>query len=72
MSVESSYIHERYNVPADIGRRVTVDGVPAVIIGHAGPYLRVRLGFPGWETEANAHPTWRVVYGDMADASARR
>lgn len=60
MSMES--IRFWYGVPAKRGMRVEVDRRPGVIVGSKGPHLRVRFDDTG--QVMNAHPTWRVKYGN--------
>jgi len=58
------YIRERYQVPATIGRFVTVDGEPGVIVGAKDARLRVQMSRDGFTV--SAHPTWRVDYDPQA------
>ena len=64
--VSLEYIREHYHVPAEMHRRVTVDGKPGVIVGAVDAHLLVLFdsgGFP-----APAHPTWHVDYHDAGIA----
>jgi hypothetical protein len=61
----SSYASTTYNVPADLGRRVTVNGKPGIIAEDRGHYIGVNFDTDQPGTISNCHPTWRVVYGDM-------
>lgn len=55
-----AYVRGVYNVPAEIGTRVQVDGRPGAITAFDGQYLMVT--FEG-ETEAvPCHPTYQVQY----------
>jgi hypothetical protein len=48
--------------------RITVDGMPATIVGFDGARLRIR--FDGAKRTAVAHPTWRVDYSPKPSESA--
>jgi hypothetical protein len=63
------YIKEHYGVPADIGRRVIMDGRSGTIVEDRGKHLGVvfddTLG-----VVCNVHPTWKMGYGKMWEESA--
>lgn len=59
------YVRQHYNVPAEIGRRVTVNGRPGVIAADRGHYLGVNFDDDKPGVIHNAHPTWKVEYGEM-------
>lgn len=60
-----NYVGRYYGVPADIGRRVTVDGKPGIIAEDRGHYLGVNFDENKPGDIRNVHPTWRVEYGAM-------
>ncbi|WP_421717461.1 hypothetical protein [Algiphilus sp.] len=60
-----SYVRNAYNVPAEIGRRVTVDGRPGVIAEDLGNYIGVLFDDCKPSDIQPCHPTWRVEYGEM-------
>ncbi len=55
-----SYIRRTYSVPAKRGGLVTFNGVPGLIVGSDGGYLRVRL--VGAVASIRCHPTWQIEY----------
>jgi hypothetical protein len=59
------YVRKYYGVPAEIGRRVTVDGKPGVIAEDGGHYIAVNLDTDKPGKIPYCHPTWRVEYGEM-------
>lgn len=59
------YIKQTYNVPADIGRKVTIDGRVGVIAEDRGNYIGVNFDNDEPGVILNAHPTWKVEYLDM-------
>jgi len=61
------YVRQHYNVPAVIGRRVVVDGKPGIIAADRGHYIGVNFDASKPGAIANAHPTWRVEYGEMGE-----
>lgn len=61
------YIKDRYHVPADVGRRVIVNGRPGVIAEDRGHYIGVHFDDSPTGMILNAHPTWEVQYGEMED-----
>lgn len=60
-----AYVKQQYGVPADVGRRVTVNGKPGIIAEDAGHYIGVNFDSDAPGVISNCHPTWRVVYGEM-------
>lgn len=59
------YVKQHYGVPADIGRRVTVDGKPGIIEADKGNYIGVNFDSDKPGDISNCHPTWRVEYLEM-------
>lgn len=59
------YVREHYGVPAEIGRRVIVNGKPGVIAQDRGHYIGVNFDADKPGVILNCHPTWEVAYGDM-------
>lgn len=59
------YVKEHYGVPADVGRRVVVNGKPGIIAADRGHYIGVTFDTDKPGTIRNAHPTWEVEYGEM-------
>ena len=59
------YVRTYYNVPAEIGRRVVVDGKPGIVAEDCGNYIGVNFDSdkPGYISPC--HPTWRVEYAEM-------
>lgn len=69
------YVRERYGVPAEISRRVVVDGKPGVIAEDRGAYIGVLFDADPPGQVMPCHPTWRVEYQGMSAVrklSARR
>lgn len=60
-----AYVKQYYGVPADIGRRVTVDGKPGVIAEDLGHHIGVNFDTDEPGHISPCHPTWRVVYGEI-------
>lgn len=56
------YVKSYYGVPADIGRRVIVDGQPGIISEDRGHYIGVNFDKDKPGHIENCHPTWRVEY----------
>lgn len=63
MSLE--YVRDYYGVPAEIGRRVTVYGKAGIISADRGHYIGVTFDTDKPHVVHNAHPTDRVVYGEL-------
>lgn len=59
------YIKQHYNVPAEMGRKVIVDGRSGVIAADRGHYIGVNFDDSKAGHISNCHPTWRVEYGEM-------
>jgi hypothetical protein len=59
------YAKSHYGVPADIGRRVTVNGQPGVIAADRGHYIGVNFDSDRPGQISNCHPTWKVHYLGM-------
>lgn len=60
-----AYVKQAYGVPADIGRRVMIDGYPGIIAADHGHYIGVNFDADKPGTIKSAHPTWRVEYLQM-------
>lgn len=59
------YVRAHYHVPAEIGRRVTVNGQPGIIAKDEGHYIGVNFDKDKPGVISNCHPTWRVEYLGM-------
>lgn len=57
------YVRNVYNVPAEIGVRVVVNGKPGIIAADRGNYIGVNFDSDKPGVIKNAHPTWEVQYG---------
>ncbi|MEF9671916.1 hypothetical protein QNM99_03675 [Pseudomonas sp. PCH446] len=67
MSHNCAYVREHYQVPAEVGRRVSAYGKPGVILADRGHYIGVVLDEDPKKRISNYHPTHEMQYGDMAD-----
>jgi len=56
------YVRNSYDVPAEYGRLVTVDGKDGIIIEDRGHYIGVNFDDAKPGVVSNCHPTWEVVY----------
>ena len=61
----SEYAKSYYGVPADIGRRVEVNGRAGIIAEDGGNYIAVNFDGDKPGVITPAHPTWRVEYLGM-------
>ena len=59
------YVQDYYGVPADIGRRVIVNGRPGIIAQDCGHHIGVNFDTDKAGVISHCHPTWRVEYLDM-------
>ena len=59
------YVRVNYGVPAEIGRRVIVNGKPGVIAEDLGHHIGVLFDSDKPGAVMPCHPTWRVEYGEM-------
>jgi hypothetical protein len=59
------YVRTHYSVPAEIGRRVAVDGKPGTIAADRGHYIGVNFDTSKPGVIMNAHPTSGVEYLGM-------
>lgn len=59
------YVKQHYGVPAEIGRRVVINGKPGIIAADRGHYIGVTFDTDKPGVVHNAHPTWEVQYGEM-------
>lgn len=69
------YVRDYYRVPAEIGRRVVVNGQPGVIAEDGGHHIGVLFDRDEPGTALPCHPTWRVEYqgmGQVRQLSARK
>jgi hypothetical protein len=62
------YVRRTYDVPAEVGRRVIANGEPGVIMADRGQYIGIILDSDPKKRIRNYHPTWEMVYGEMAEA----
>lgn len=58
------YVRSYYGVPAELGRRITVDGEPGIIAEDRGHYIGVLFEGCTPADIRNCHPTADVVYLD--------
>ncbi len=63
--MDFEYIKKYYNVPADIGRCVTVHGRSGIIVADRGHYLGVNFDNDKPQVISNCHPTDNVEYLGM-------
>lgn len=66
-STQFEYIRNAYRVPAEIGRRVVIDGKPGVIAEDRGAYIGVVLDENPPNRIRPYHPTHLVEYGEMGE-----
>lgn len=59
------YIKQYYGVPAEVGRRVTVNGKPGIITEDKGNYIGVNFDEDKPGTALPCHPAWEVNYLGM-------
>jgi hypothetical protein len=59
------YVRKYYEVPAEIGRRVVIDGKPGIIAKDMGQYIGVLLDCDKPKNIMPYHPTHLVEYGEM-------
>lgn len=59
------YVRDYYKVPAEIGRRVIVNGKPGVIAKDCGHYIGVNFDSDKPGAISHCHPTWKVEYQGM-------
>lgn len=68
MSLE--YVRKYYGVPAEIGRRVKVDGRAGVIASDRGCHIGVVFDDKSYGgINYPCHPTWRVEYLELVEVS---
>ncbi len=65
--MDFEYIKQRYKVPAEINRVVTVDGKRGVITKDMGNYIGVNFYDNIVTNPSPCHPTWRVEYLEEFD-----
>lgn len=56
------YIRRTYGVDPKVGRRITMDGKPGVIVRPKGDPAHLQVRFDGQKHTVPVHPTWEVVY----------
>lgn len=61
------YVRDYYGVPAEIGRRVVVNGEPGVIAEDRGHHIGVLFDKDTPGTVYPCHPTWRAEYHGMGE-----
>ena len=61
----NQYVKEYYGVPADVGRRVIVNGKPGIIVADRGHYIGVNFDADKPGVISNCHPTWKTEYGEI-------
>lgn len=59
------YIQRTCGVPAEIGRRVKMDGRPGIIAADRGNYVGVNFDADKPGVIKNCHPVWKMEYGEM-------
>lgn len=59
------YARQYYGVPAEIGRRVVMNGRPGVIAEDRGQYVGVLFDDCKPGDFLPCHPTWEMRYGEM-------
>lgn len=62
-----SYVRNAYGVPADIGRRVIVNGKPGIIAEDKGQYIGGNFDEDQPGDIKNCHPLWEVQYLEMGE-----
>lgn len=72
MTESCAYVKKTYNVPADIGRRVVVDGKPGIIAADKGTYIGVNFDEDQPGVIKNCHPTWNVEYLEMGQIRVKK
>ena len=65
MQPDFRYIITTYQVPATIGRLVSVDGKSGIIAADRGNYIGVNFDDDKPGEIVNCHPTWKVEYGGV-------
>lgn len=60
------YVRNYYGVPAEIGRRVLVYGMPGIIAADRSHYIGVNFDADKPGVIRNAHPTSEVEYKELA------
>lgn len=59
------YVRRYYDVPAEFGRRVVVNGKPGVIAKDLGNHIGVNFDTDKPGRISPCHPTWEVEYQGM-------
>lgn len=65
------YVKKHYGVPAEIGRRVVVEGRPGIIAEDRGHYIGVNLDCDKPGVVYNVHPTDNVEYLEITERMMR-
>lgn len=61
------FVRQQYGVPAEIGRRVIVDGKPGIIAADRGGRIGVNFDADKPNMIYDCHPTWKVEYLEMGE-----
>lgn len=64
------YVRDNYKVPAEIGRRVSLDRKLGVISEDRGHYLGVNFDEDKPGVISTCHPTWKVEYRELGAVRA--
>ncbi len=60
--MDFSYVRQTYDVPAELGRRVNIDGKPGIIAKDCGHHIGVLFDSDKPGHISRCHPTWKVEY----------
>lgn len=63
--MKCKYVCDYYGVPAEIGRRVIVNGRHGIIAEDCGHYIGVNFDDDKAGVISHCHPTWEATYGEM-------
>ena len=63
--MDCEYVRNYYGVPACIGREITLNGRPGIIVEDRGHYIGVNFDSDKPGIVCNAHPVDKVKYGVM-------
>ncbi len=56
------HIRDHYHVPARLGERIIVNGIPGTITGTIDHALYLTVQFDQRDHELPVHPTWETIY----------
>ena len=65
--MSAKYVRDYYAVDYKVGDRLTVDGMPGVLVSFPGPYLGIRFDDYPKITKC-AHPAWRVEREEVSSS----